>query len=161
MANFRFRLETLLKVREAERQQRRFELGQAFDADRLLQQQFDALAAELAVARQESMKNSAPGEVNVDKLLEIQRYALHVLAQTKAIRLQQSTVREEIERRRKLLVEADRQVKILEKLREKQLAVFRTEQLRIEQNVLDEVGARSARGNVQVRRNNDESEKKR
>ena len=161
MANFRFRLETLLKVREAERQQRRLELGQAFDADRLLQQQFDALAAELTVARQESRTNSAPGEVNVDKLLELQRYALHVLAQTKAIRLQQSTVREEIERRRKLLVEADRQVKTLEKLREKQLAVFRTAQLHIEQKVLDEVGARIARSNVQVRRNNDQSEKKR
>src|SRR5688572_13171777 len=106
MSNFRFRLAAVLKVREAERQQRRLELAQAYEADRLLQDQIDALATELAIAKRQCREIAAPGRVNVDKLLEVQRYTLHVVGQTKSICSQQTTVREEIERRRRALVEA-------------------------------------------------------
>jgi flagellar FliJ protein len=142
MANFHFRLAAVLKVREAERQQRRLELAQAFEADRVLQQQIDALASELALARQQSRQNAAPGQINVDRLLEFQRYALHVMGQSKTVRLQQSSIRDEIERRRKAVVEADRQVRTLENLREKQLAAHRVEEFKTEQKSLDEAGAR-------------------
>ena len=142
MGNFRFRLAAVLKVREAERQQRRLELAQAYEADRVLQQQVDSLASELARIKQQSRQAAAPGQVNVDKLLELQRYTLHVAAQTNSIQLQQSTIREEIERRRRALVEADRQVRMLENLREKQHTVYRQEQFKIEQKALDEVGER-------------------
>ena len=145
MSNFRFRLAAVLKVREAERQQRRVELAQAYEADRVLQQQLDSLASDLALAKQQSRRLAAPGQVDVDKLLEMQRYNLHVLAQTKAVRSQQSNVREEIERRRRLLVEADRQVRTLENLRDKQYAAFQIEQLKVEQKAMDEAGERRTR----------------
>src|SRR5688572_21363537 len=145
MGNFQFRLAAVLKVREAERQQRRLELAQAYEADRLLQEQVDSMAAELALIKQQSRQIAGPGQVNVDKLLEMQRFTLHLIGQTKSIRLQQTSVREELERRRRALVEADRQVRTLENLKEKQLAVHRAEEIKIEQKALDEVGERVVR----------------
>ena len=39
MAEFKFRLESLMKLREADRQQRRAELAEAFQAESVLRQQ--------------------------------------------------------------------------------------------------------------------------
>jgi flagellar export protein FliJ len=47
-------------------------------------------------------------------------------------------VQAEVERRRLALVEADRQIRVLEKLREKQEEAYRTDELRREQQMLDE-----------------------
>lgn len=145
MERFRFRLETLLKVRRADRQQRRVELAQAYQAERLIQQQMDSLAAELGTAWQKTRQASAPGEVDVDQLLELQRYTLTIQSQTQQLGTQQTRIREEVERRRRALVEADRQVKTLEKLREKQQAAFRLGELKIEQKLLDEAATKRRR----------------
>lgn len=51
---------------------------------------------------------------------------------------QQAQVEAEIERRRLVLVEADRQVRILEKLSEKKLSEYQAEELRQEIRDLDE-----------------------
>lgn len=152
MKKYRFRLETLLKLREADRQQRRAELAQALHAERLLQEQADALALELAQARHTARNSAAPGEVNVDKLLELQRYALQLVAQTQVLGTQRSRVSEETERRRQALIEADRQVRTLEKLRSKQEDAFRSHELRVEQKGLDEVANRAAVARVRANR---------
>ena len=147
MAKFRFRLATLLKLREATRDERRAELAQAYQADAFLEQQQDRLQRELAGLVLQSRKVSGPGTLDVDQLLQTQRYELFLRARQSQLADQRGTVAEEIERRRQILVEADREVRVLEKLRQRQLERHREEEGRREMKILDEVaGLRASRG---------------
>ena len=147
MAKFRFRLATLLKLREATRDERRAELAQAYQADALLEQQQDRLQRELAGLVLQSRKVAGPGTLDVDQLLQTQRYELFLRARQSQLADQRGTVAEEIERRRQILVEADREVRVLEKLRQRQLERHREEEGRREMKILDEVaGLRALRG---------------
>lgn len=142
MNRFRFRLETLLKLREDHRRQRRAELAEAFEAEKILQLQADGVAAELAAARTRSRDAAQPGELNIDELIELGRHVLQLQAQRLSVAQRQARIREEVERRREVLAEADRQVRMLEKLREKQQDAYLRETLRQEQKELDELAVR-------------------
>jgi len=147
MAKFQFRLATLLKLREATRDERRAELAQAYQADAFLEQQQDRLQRELAGLVLQSRKVAGPGTLDVDQLLQTQRYELFLRARQSQLADQRGTVAEEIERRRQILVEADREVRVLEKLRQRQLERHREEEGRREMKILDEVaGLRASRG---------------
>ena len=142
MTMFHFRFEQILRLRESERQQRRFELAQAFEADQILQRQVAEADLELASVRQTVRQAAAPGDVNVDRLLELQRHGLHIQAHVDGLRSRQKQLRDEIERRRQVLVEADRQVRMFEKLRDKQEHAFLIEQQKREQMQWDEIAGR-------------------
>ena len=145
MATFQFRLATLLKLRENDRRQRQIELGQALEAERIITSQAEAIAQEIVLAKEKVRMVSSPGEVLVDSLLELQRYTLQLRAQATMIAEQIAKVRAEVERRRLILVEADRQVRVLEKLRDKQSSVFRFSEQRREQKLLDEMGQKKVK----------------
>jgi flagellar FliJ protein len=119
-------------------------LAEAFEADRILQRQADGIVAELDAAKGKSRAFASPGHVDVDRLLELERYAIQLTSQRKLIIQRQSRIREEIERRRQVLVEADRQVRVLEKVRDKQKDAFQIEQQKREQKEMDEVAGRVA-----------------
>lgn len=142
MSHFQFRLQTLLKIRENERQQRQADLAKALEAEAIVQRELDAAAAEIAGAKAKIRALSAGGELPVDSVLELQRYGLQLRVHSAVLAEKLNQVRAEAERRRALLVEANRQVRILEKLRETQATAFETEQLQREQKVLDEVAQR-------------------
>jgi len=148
MTTFRFRLATVLKLRQAARDRRRTELAQGYEAERILQQRKDQLAEELSETKRETVKASRPGSVDVDRLLLRHRHRLVLLSQQQQVSEQQEQLAAEIERRRQLLVEADRQVRVLEKLKEKRLESYNAEQQRLETRTIDEVaGLRSDREN--------------
>ena len=145
MASFQFRLETLQKLRQAERQQRRLELAQAFQADEFLQSQISTLVAEASQLRIRCQAAAGPGRLNVDELLDIHRYAVVLKGRTQVLRNQRARLQDEIERRRQALVEADRQVKVLETLREQQREQHRADGQRLEAKDLDEIAQRRTR----------------
>ena len=76
MAKFKFRLATLLRLREAARDERRGELADAYRVDDLLGRQLDRLEEELGWLQQQCRRVAAPGTVDVDRLVEGQRYEL-------------------------------------------------------------------------------------
>jgi flagellar FliJ protein len=82
-----------------------------------------------------------PGRVEIDRLLHAQRFEVVVRGELDGLRQQTRMLDEEIERRRLALVEADRQLRVLEKLKEKQQERFRREQDRREMKELDEMAA--------------------
>jgi flagellar export protein FliJ len=92
----------------------------------------------------ESMRRKAvtSSSINVDSLLEAQRYQGVLISQQAKMREQMRLLAAEVERRREAVVEADRQVKVLEKLHEHKLGEHREERQRAETKVLDEVAAR-------------------
>ena len=142
MAKFRFRLATLLRLREAARDDRRAQLAEAYRADEIIARQEQGLAAELIELEEQTRQAAAPGHLDVDRLLEVRRYDLIVRSQQQHVRQQRQAVQAEIERRREALVDADRRVRVLEKLRQKQSERHRQEETRQEIKQLDETASR-------------------
>ena len=97
------------------------------------------LGEEQAALAARTAELKAPGVADVDRLLQAHRYAGVLALQRRTLENQLSQVRAECQRRRLALVEADRQVQILEKLRERQEAAYRKQQDRTETKELDEL----------------------
>jgi len=136
---FRFRLETLLRLRSAERDQRRTELAKALRAEELLRGEEQILEGRQTEAAERSRQLKSPGAANVDALLETHRYEVVLAAQRRQLKQQIAQVETETERRRQALVEADRQLRVLEKLRERQAATWKKENERQEAKQFDEL----------------------
>ncbi|HRX82351.1 MAG TPA: hypothetical protein P5307_24965, partial [Pirellulaceae bacterium] len=81
MTKFQFRLESLMKLREAERQQRRAELAEAFQAESILRQQAAQLEQDIRDMEKRSRVISSPGRVHVDRVLDTHRYKLMLKSQ--------------------------------------------------------------------------------
>ncbi len=145
MSQFEFRLQSLLKLRLAERQQRRAELAEAHRAQALLTARREAIRQEIGDMRKRSLAAAAPGRIRMERLVAAQRYHLVLREKLEALSQQQSRLDAEIERRRVTLVEADRQVRVLEKLRDRHLEAHRTGELRREVKTLDEVALNQRR----------------
>jgi flagellar FliJ protein len=141
MAAFRFRLATLLKLRRAVRDQARTHLAQAQQAQALLNERLSALQSELAAARH--VQQLRPGAVDVDRLLAASRYEAVLRYQEQELLAQRDLVAAEVERRRELLLAADRDLKALEKLEQRQAHQHRAQTERRALADLDE-----AAGNV-------------
>jgi flagellar FliJ protein len=144
MSKFTFRLATLLRLREATRDERRGELAEAYRVDDTLKQQLQRTEAELTALQTQYRQTLAPGEVDVNRLVEAQRNELVLRSQRAQIVRQRETVQGEIERRRLVLAEANREVRVLENLRDKQAAQHRQEEERREMKRLDEVAQQQA-----------------
>ena len=145
MKGFQFRLQTLLNMRAAVRDECRQQLAKALQADRILIDHREQLQMELDETKRCARRLSQPGHVQVEQLLNANRYELVLAAQIQQVEEQRKLIATEIERRRQSLVEADQQLRILEKLKERQRAghVKRAEQLEIRS--LDEIALRKAR----------------
>ena len=141
MARFQFRLAVLLQLREAVRDERRSQLAEAFRlADSLEAQRRQFMDNLHELNRQRSV---ATGLIDVDRLLAASRYEAVLMLEIRNLERQQAAVATEIEKRREALVEADREVRSLEQLREAQRERHREEQERRSMKVLDEVALRS------------------
>ena len=149
MAKFKFRLQTLLRLREADRDQRRGELAEAYQADEIMENQQKEIEANLAELAVKCRKASGPGIVDVDRLVDAQRFEILLRAQHQHIIQQRRMVAAEIERRRQNLVEANREVHVLDNLKQRQMQRHRDEEGRREIKMLDEVaGLRKLREEV-------------
>jgi flagellar FliJ protein len=143
MAKFRFRLATLQKLREIQRDELRSKLVEAVQAQQILEEQLAQVAGDIQSLLEMRRSAVQSGTLQVDPLLEAQRYQGVLYAQQDKMREQIRLLSAEVERRRQAMVEADRQVKVLEKLHERKLAEHHAKQLVAETKVLDEVAARA------------------
>ena len=116
MAKYRFRFSALQKVREARRDRERVALAEAFQAEQVLAQRRNELARQEAELR-ELQRSAASGRLlDINRLIEAQRYELVLRANGHELARQEALLAVEIERRRQVLVEADREVRVLEQL---------------------------------------------
>ena len=144
MARFRYRLATLLRLREAARDEKRAHLAEAYRAAEILAEHLREADQELAMLRAQASTANKPGKVDVDQLLQTHRYELLLRAQRGMIVKQQEQVAQETERRRLALVEADRQVRVLEKLREHKWQDYQALEAKQELKLMDELAGRRA-----------------
>lgn len=149
MPPFRFRLQTLERLREAARDACREQLADALRVDDRLREQQTEMEAQVALARSLQMV-PAGQKIDVDRLLQAQRYEASVTLEVRHVQDQRKQLSAEIERRRAALVEADREVKSLEKLKAVRLAEHRQLEQRIEMKQLDEIAGRRKSEEVDV-----------
>ncbi len=142
MSKFRFRLATLQKLRETHRDEMRSKLAEAYQAERLLGEQIVAIHAEEAELEQAHRGALESGATNVNQLLDLQRYSAVLKGQLATMEGQTKMLSTEIEKRRLALVEADQEVRVLEKLHERQLASHRSQKMMAEAKMMDEIASR-------------------
>ena len=143
MPRFKFRLETLLKMRRTTRDTRRTELANAYQAEQILQERFFYLEQKLDTVRDYTRQHALPGIViDVERLLSAKRHQLLLEAERNQAQQQAQQVAAEIDRRREALVKADHETRILENLREKQLDQHQREETRLENRQIDEITQR-------------------
>src|SRR3990172_2647244 len=128
MSKYRFRLETLHKLRVAMRDQQRAALADGYRAEQILAQRRESLAAEVSELRDMQRAALAAPYMDVNQLVEAQRYEMLLHAQGQQLAEQASRLEVEVERRRLALVEADRAVRVLDKLDERRRAEHRRQQ---------------------------------
>ena len=144
MKKYRFRLATLRKLRELRRDELRSKLAEAHHAIGLLEDQLTQVQEELVdlLATQRSAVDKTA--IDINGLLAAERYQ-------SVLRMQQSTMQEqakllntELEKRRQAVVEADVQVRVLDKLEDRQRKEHRQKLQQIEIKELDEIGSKRA-----------------
>lgn len=145
MTTFNFRLASLLRLRESTRDRRRLELADAERADAELQDQLSRLDAEREQLQAQHRRLAGPcASIDLPRLVDADRYAVALRAQKDALTERRATLAAEIGRRRQTLIEADRAVRTLEKLRENQEAAHRQDQWRLDGKRLDEAALQTA-----------------
>lgn len=136
-----FRLQSVMKLRIAARDERRKSLADALRAESIVSEQITSMEKDIAAAREASRTAAAPGLIQVERLLSFNRHELLLDANRRALIKQKEKIAEEAEIRRRALVEADRDVRALEKLRERYdrerlIAEDRREQAELDQTAL-------------------------
>ena len=140
MAKYQFRLETLRKIRISHRDAMRTKLAEAFQAAQVLEQRQQQLADEVAQLQEQQRREVAEQTTDINSLVDKNRYQIALRTQQRTLRQQAAQLEEEIEKRRQLVVEADREVRVLDKLEHRQREQYREEAMRSETKILDEIG---------------------
>jgi len=138
MAKFRFRFETLLAHRRRIEDQRQRDLAKHLRTRMILVDQIRDMQETIRQSKQE-MTDGLVGHVDLTRVGQFARYSGHAAARARQIVVRLASLEKQIEQARQALVEATRQRKALEKLREKHEAQWQYEQNRRETNELDEL----------------------
>ena len=141
MPHFEFRLKTLLALRHNERDQRRAQLAAAFDVERQIAERRRSLEAELERQRRWVRAGTSPGTIAVEKLRTAGQYETSLRAQLEQAVANHQTAAAEVGHGQQALAAAEGEVRMLEKLRERQHDEFRRAQALAEVKQLDDVAA--------------------
>jgi flagellar export protein FliJ len=144
MSEPRFRLATLLRLRESTRDEYRARLAESQRADQELVDQLTRLGMEQQRVQVECRKAGGRGDVDLERLVESHRYAVSLRNSEGELNKRRQALAAEIQQRRQALVQADQDVQILEKLCDRRLARHRVEEERKEAKQIDEVALQAA-----------------
>ena len=142
MPKFQFRLKTLLAMHQSTRQERRAQLAEGLAAERALELARSNVERELAEQGLSSEGPAGRGSIDVERLSAADRYRKVLRARLAAMAQDTAALATEIDARQLALAAAEREVRVLDKLRERQHEQFRYEQSRREINAADEVATR-------------------
>src|SRR2546423_1346311 len=104
MSPFRFHLETLLRLRFAERDQRRADLAKALRAEEMLRAEEQSIEGQREAAANRTRELKSPGAADIDALMQSHRYEIVLAAQRKQLAAQLTQVEAETGRRRQAVV---------------------------------------------------------
>lgn len=142
---FRFRMQSVLRLREREKSQRQGELAQAIQADQTLIQQSQSIEQQLQEI-DEQMRAAQASHLDIDFMLSLRRHQSNTRQMLRQVEAQRDQLAQEIERRQIKLAEANQQVQVMEKLELQQRQEFDGKIGKQEQEALDEFKVRQLPG---------------
>jgi flagellar export protein FliJ len=142
---FKFRLEPLITIRSNVLKEQQAELAKAYDARRQIEELQGQINEQLTVNENEGRKLMQPGQaVNVNHLLGLRQQEMFLRADYQQLSERIKGIDEVIEMRRNAVMLANRNLKIIEKLKEKRREKHRLEELRKESALMDEIAGQQA-----------------
>ncbi len=139
MSSFQFSLKSVERLRERNRDNAAESLRQAIEAKNRLAEQVSQFLADMSEqTRLQAQASDSGGAIQTQRILESQRYQLHLLAQVKMLEEKIDLIEQECQRRKSILVQREQEVRALEKLRLSQLAQWEHIQSIRQQHRLDE-----------------------
>ncbi len=138
MNHFHFRLNKVQAVRQNTREQRRLDLLEAQHAEDQIVAQITELQTALQSLRTHTRAATHPGYLDLDKLRHIQRYEYSLQGELRSAKTRHGSLVAEVQRCRQVLVEADREVKVLDRLQDRQQIQYRIDQARHEAKAMDD-----------------------
>lgn len=139
-----------MKIRRTTRDERQLQLARAYEAERVLDQQQVELDQKRTAIKQVSRNVSGPGTVNVETLLGVNRYELVLESQGRLLSERRRQLEAEIHKRRQSLINADRDVRVLEKLRERQQIDHENKERRMEIKQTDDSAQRTESRHIDI-----------
>jgi len=140
---FHFRLGALERVRRQVREQCQLDVAEAEESERRLVAAQNSLERQLATLQDGMRSSVSPGQVDLQLLASAGDFGNRLQAQLTQLSQQQVRLADEIARRRSALVEADRDVKTLEKLHQRQRQQHEMTATRADQKLQDDAAART------------------
>lgn len=138
MKTFEFQFDSLLKYRRHLRDLCRQVLADVLANQHQLAERREALEHQRTGQLDEIRTMHQPGQVEIDRSAARRYHAGQMQIDISYLDRDRNVVAEQLARCRQALIEADRNVKVLEKLRDKQQAEFTSTQSRKEARELDE-----------------------
>ena len=137
MAQFLFRFERVLKVKQLREQERQRELAQAARRAEATQRSLDALNRRIR-EQQSDWRSRVQGDVDAWRLQLSAAFLEHLRQERRETESQLTDALQEVEARRSHLLDALKERKIFEALKEREHQSFRRAQARLEQRLTDE-----------------------
>ena len=132
-------LATLINLRRQTLHDRHRHLGEARQAEEVLAEKMTAVESQLADLAETRRRISAAGDCDISLLLAAQRHQGALMLELQTATKQTQLLAQEVERRQNAVVEAEQQVRSLEKLSERKVDQARREAERREAKRLDEL----------------------
>lgn len=143
---FRFRFDSIVRLRENQRDAARASLAEAYEALRQIESRQQELAeARSALDRESALRRT--GTLSVDRLLSDGRYERQLAAELAQVAVTAEKIQAELIRRQTVLTEANASVRQMELLKEKEWAAYLVAQEKLAQANLDEIAGRTMRTN--------------
>jgi flagellar export protein FliJ len=143
VARVRFRLTTLIRLRQTVRDECRQELAVAQRLEQSIYKRIAKLDSEIIESRDQTGSTES-GSIDIDRLRDMVRYQSLLAAERQAAQLELDSCSAHVGRLRQSLVETDQGLKSLEKLQARQQDRHRQRQRTRELGEFDEAGIRIA-----------------
>jgi len=145
MPPFRFRLGSLEKFRRQVRERCQLKLAAAEADHQRLDSERRDVERQLVALRHAVRGSVGPGRVDVVRLASANDFESGLRAELERLDQRTSVLAAEVARCREAVVEADRDVRTLEKLRQRQHEQFQADERRAESKALDDTAVRHLR----------------
>lgn len=139
-----FRLEAVARMRESQRDAARAQLADALQAAEVLDQRLEGVLQQCQTLLDQRRTATAQGAADAGWLLNAGRYEVVLRADEKRINENRLAIEAEIDRRRQLVADAEREVRALELLRERDERKAREKENRRAARRLDEFASQKA-----------------
>lgn len=138
MKKFEFKLAALLTYRENRRNRCRQILSQVLAEDQALIDQKNSIQQEYLATEQDLKQLGQNGTFDIDKASARRFHLGQLQVQMKQVDLQREQLQEKRELCRLAVVQADQEVKAIEKIKDKKLNAYEQHQLKIENRELED-----------------------